>query len=362
MPTLDPRNGVLSHDRNRATPGYTIFTPLGFETTYLINMSGDLVHKWDLPGTVGNYAYLLENGNLLAAIRTADGPAGLSAKGGHLMEFDWEGIMVWDYVAPGQHHDFRRMPNGNTVYVGWELLDEKTQKRVLGGVAGQEHADGIYGDYIREINPDGNTVWEWHAATDMDMDQYPIAPGIGRKEYAHANTIFPCPNGDMIINWRYNDTMAIIDRKTKRIKWALNDDRYGQHHDVQMLDNGNILFFANGADTYRHGPEAGSAVVEVDPNTNEEVWKYMGAPTRSFLSWFISGCQRLESGNTLICEGVWGRLFEVTPEKEIVWDYTSPYVFTEPHPVYTDGNYIFRCYRYAPDSPQISGRLPADPT
>mgnify|MGYP001444099239 CR=1 FL=1 len=92
--------------------------------TYLINMNGEVVQEWDLPNDVGNYAYLLENGNLLAAIRTEEGPQGLPAKGGHLIEMDWDGNIVWEHIDHAQHHDFRRRSDGNTVYIGWELLDE----------------------------------------------------------------------------------------------------------------------------------------------------------------------------------------------------------------------------------------------
>ena len=74
------------------------------------------------------------------------------------------------------------------------------------------------------------------------------------------------------------------------------------------------------------------------------VWQYQGSPPGTFFSWFISGAQRLETGNTLICEGIWGRIFEVTSEGEIVWEYISPY-FSENHPSYTGGNYVFRAYR-----------------
>ena len=49
MPTPDPRTGVLQHDIERATPGYTLFTPLGMYKTYLINMTGEVVHLWNLP-------------------------------------------------------------------------------------------------------------------------------------------------------------------------------------------------------------------------------------------------------------------------------------------------------------------------
>jgi hypothetical protein len=39
----------------------------------------------------------------------------------------------------------------------------------------------------------------------------------------------------------------------------------------------------------------------------------------------MSGCQRLPSGNTIICESDNGRFFEVTPDNEIVWEYENPY-------------------------------------
>ena len=133
---------------------------------------------------------------------------------------------------------------------------------VPGGLPGREHEDGIYGDVIREIDQQGNVIWEWHATRDMDMNRFPLDPTVVRSEYAHANTIFPCVNGDYLINWRFNNTMLRVDKKSKEVTWYLNDIDYGQHHDVQQLENGNILFFANGADVHMHGPEGGSAVVE----------------------------------------------------------------------------------------------------
>ena len=75
----------------------------------------------------------------------------------------------------------------------------------------------------------------------------------------------------------------------------------------------------------------------------------------SFFSANISGAQRLWSGNTLICEGNRGCLFEVAPDGEIVWEYVNPYL--SPHPAFGTTNWIFRAYRYAPDAPQLQGRF-----
>jgi hypothetical protein len=51
----------------------------------------------------------------------------------------------------------------------------------------------------------------------------------------------------------------------------------------------------------------------------------------------------------------WGRLFEVTPEGEIVWEYVSP--FMGPDRRGDPSNEVFRAYRYTLDSPQIRNRV-----
>ena len=213
------RTGLTIFDEARATPGYTIFSPLGRNATHLIDMHGQVVHEWRLPGFAGIYAYLLPNGNLLAAVQTTDGPSNMRGKGGHILELDWDGNTVWEHVDPFHHHDQRRCANGNTVYASWKLLSDEQARRVKGGREGTEHADGIYGDVLREIDREGNPVWEWEAGSSEEMYRYPINPICARVEFSHANAIVPLDNGDLLVNFRYNHLMAIIDRETKAFKW-----------------------------------------------------------------------------------------------------------------------------------------------
>jgi hypothetical protein len=56
----------------------------------------------------------------------------------------------------------------------------------------------------------------------------------------------------------------------------------------------------------------------------EPVWSYSDREG-GFFSSFISGAQRLPNGNTLIISGTQGRIFEVTPDKRVVWDYLNPF-------------------------------------
>ena len=75
------------------------------------------------------------------------------------------------------------------------------------------------------------------------------------------------------------------------------------------------------------------------------MWQYENGP--DFFSPFRSGNQRLPNGNTLICECDAGHLFEVTSDKEVVWDFWSPFVGQGPHHL---GKRIHRATRYTPES------------
>jgi len=61
-----------------------------------------------------------------------------------------------------------------------------------------------------------------------------------------------------------------------------------------------------------------------EPADAELVWSFSGSDDKRFYSSHISGAERLPNGNTLICVGVQGRIFEVTPKGKTVWDYLNP--------------------------------------
>lgn len=106
-------------------------------------------------------------------------------------------------------------------------------------------------------------------------------------------------------------------------------------------------------------PEEGFArATDAAFGPREPRWTY--ADREDFYAAFISGAQRLPSGNKLICCGPEGRLFEVTPAGEVVWDYLSPLGGDRQpgagHPN-VPANAIFRAHRYAPDHPALADRF-----
>jgi hypothetical protein len=132
----------------------------------------------------------------------------------------------------------------------------------------------------------------------------------------------------------YSPDQRIENRTVPRPVEALS----GQH-DAHMIPEGlpgagNLLVFDDeggaGFPPAALGIYAGSRVLEIDPVTKEIVWQYTGEdsgrPVWTFFSSFVSSARRLPNGNTLIDEGMNGRLFQITREGEIVWEYVVPFV------------------------------------
>ncbi len=233
-----------------------------------------------------------------------------------------------------QHHDARRLENGGAAYIAWE------------------RPDGMLGEAVREVVADGNLVWEWRI-TDLDIKRYPLHRNASRAIYGHCNTLDMLPAGDYLLSFKTLNLLIILDRGTGNVRWAFQNDDLGGQHDAQMIGNGNMLVFANGV--YSQDLHF-SSVWEIEPASCEVVWRYRAKRNAcSFYSPHISGCQRLSGGNTLICEGAKGTIFEVAPDCDVVWEYVCPYWGA--HPNLGEVNSIFRARRYAADSPEIRNRV-----
>jgi hypothetical protein len=345
--------GLNLYKRGHAYDGYTLFAPQAGTNIFLIDMRGDVVHRWELPYRPADYGYLLESGNLLVGVRTGHGPVDFGGRGGLLLEMDWEANIVWSYEEPTLHHDFCRMENGNTMLVGWELVPTDLARRVRGGVAGTEHSQGMWSDYFREVTAQGEIVWEWHCHEHLDPEVDTICFLCSRNEWTHTNACEVLDDGNILTSFRRLDTVAIIDKQSGRLQWKWGRGDLGHQHDPTPLKNGNILIFDNSMHCARHSGSPGSRVVEVNPRTNRIEWSYETRPPWDFFSGHISGAQRLPNGNTLVCEGVQGRLFEVTREKELVWEYVNPFFADDERGTV---NMVFRAYRYGPDFPGFKNK------
>ena len=347
--------GLLHYAPQHSMRGYTLLANVGGEHATLIDMEGRICHRWHSERGIP-HGYLLPNGNLLCRMKPphdVEGVAGFGGSSAGLFELDWDGNEVWVYEDASVHHDFLRLDNGNTLTLVWEPMPEEMSARVRGGYEREEDAGKpMYGDKVREIAPDGSTVGEWTVWDALDPEEEVICPLERRQEWTHTNSVDLTPEGDFLLSMRQVDTVAILGREKGEIRWKWGPGELSHQHNASFLNNGHVLMFDNGP--HRRGP-SGSRAVEVNPATSEVEWEYKGMQPLHLFSFHISGAERLPNGNTLVCEGAAGRVVEVTPSKEIVWEYINPF-FVPDRRFGGVNNMLYRALRYGPDDPALRGR------
>ncbi|NLD38839.1 MAG: hypothetical protein GX654_18425 [Desulfatiglans sp.] len=393
--------GVLKYVSERSYGGYTLFAPMmNSKTTYLIDMEGSLVHKWESEYTPGSYAMLLPNGNLLRGGVMEKRAAAIGGAGGIVQEIDWDGRVVWEYKMNSareiQHHCFDRMPNGNTLILGWEAksIDEAIAKgRDPKTIPLEVHDMGQYHnefwmDFVREVDKNGKIIWEWHVWDHIGTGPHQLdinyvlpeklGPNYAGFDWSHFNVVEYIPEMDMVLlNSRNLSEFYLVDHKTGRIvyRWG-NPSAYGQGKKPSWYDNGDQKVFGShgvsyiGKDRFMifdNGSERAegnrSAIVIVDRKTNQVVWEYHPITSQSFYSFRQGYVQMLPNGNIHVTSTNSGHLFEVTEDKKVVWDYVSPVFGKELKCYAEDGdmpnmmnNMIHRSYRYGADFPGLKNR------
>jgi hypothetical protein len=261
-----------------------------------------------------------------------------------IIEVTWEGDIVWEWIC-SDHFD--------------EMGFSEDAKNTLYRNPSTGPPDAK--------DPDPNADADWNHINSVSL--------LGPNKWHDAGDERFHPE-NIIWSARHTNIIAIIDKKNGNLVWRLGPEFnatpelrkmkqiIGQHH-PHMIPRGlpgagNILVFDNGGQA-GYGPPNPCApkgvfyarrdfsrVLEFDPTSLEIVWQYTPheagflPPGRNdgFYSSFISSAQRMPNGNTLITEGAYGRLLEVTPEHELVWEYINPY-FTQRN----NSNSVYRAYR-----------------
>ena len=157
---------------DEAFDGYTLFAPVTFQTTYLIDNEGRLVHSWVTAGQQTLGTYLLDNGNLL---RTA---------AGFVQEYSWNGTLLWEYTSetPGApiHHDNEPLPNGNVLIITSD--SRSAAEAIAAGMDPARVGNGVVVDRVIEVQPvgaSGNVVWEWWVWDHLVQDFNPLQENFG---------------------------------------------------------------------------------------------------------------------------------------------------------------------------------------
>lgn len=290
------------------TPGYTFFSPMGYQSAYLVDDCGFLVNEWERGNRPGLSGYITETGVMLRANKV-DSPEFFQAStGGNVEIVDWDNNTLWsadfNTFEMIQHHDLRLLPSGNILFLGWERISPE-QQIAYGRPPAEVSEPYLWGEFIYEITPIGQNdydiVWEWHLQDhfvqdyDVSLPNYAeiqdemgkvdinyLGPGAwGRDDWWHCNALDYNPTLDQIlVNSRNNNEMWIIDHSTTTeeaagstggnagrggqllYRWG-NPEAYGRgdgdnlrmygshgHHWIpdSLPNAGKIMYFNNGDD------------------------------------------------------------------------------------------------------------------
>jgi len=307
------------------------------------------------------------------------------------------------------HHDIEPLPNGNVLLIAWELKS-KNEAIAAGRNPDRLRSNDLWPDHIIEVQPvgsnGGNIVWEWHLWDhliqdyDSSKENYGIVEdhpelvdinyGNTDSDWTHTNAIDYNEELDQIVISVHNfNEIWIIDHSTTTqeakghtggryskggdllYRWGnpqafragnANDQRYFGQHGVEWVEKGcpgegNILVFNNGNRNRGYSTvdeiippidESGNYIKEPGQayGPDEAVWVYSTDKPSHLFSQMLSNAQRLPNGNTLICSANQGWFIEVSPDKNIVWQYKN----ILPSPL---NNAVARVHKYPKDFPGI---------
>jgi hypothetical protein len=349
-PARSDAKGVTRYVAPKAQDGLTLYTSGDAARAHLVGMDGVEVHQWELPFSAvwddsspvadpqpDPYIYwrkakVYPNGDLLAVyVASGDSPWGYG-----LVRIDKDSRLRWKFLGQA-HHDLDVGPDGRIYALTHEFRDNTYRDF-------PQLAVPRIDDFVEVLSPDG-TVLKKVSIADALINS-PYARLLTRVvwyvkgDYIHTNGIdvvgpelaakLPvAAPGQVLLSFREIDTIALLDLDREQIVWALRGPWLAQH-DPDILPNGNILLFdnlGNFVDAEGSDAEDGagrSRILEFDPATHAIAWQYAGSAAEPFESDVRASQQRLANGNTLITEETRGRIFEVTRDHEIVWEFVNP--------------------------------------
>jgi hypothetical protein len=372
---------------NRLDNNYVLINDAGNNRVFIINKNGKILHEWKLQGRLGNDAFLLPNGKLLANLEAENPLIKFGGFGGKLQVIDKDNVILWDFNHSSEnfisHHDAKMLPNGNILFIAW------TKKHAEQSVqAGYKQNIPLFPESILEISPISNQiVWRWnswdHLIQDVDstksnygdikMNPHRININyvqMDNGDIMHANGIDYDEVNDLIyLSVNFYSEIWVIDHSTTTSEASTgvggnynyggdlvyrfgNPQAYNNigprhffnnHHPNLLSGNktGNILVYSNGKEqgqsTVYELKLPNSLNLEIDQNNEPLIeWSYTNS---ELFSPKVSGAVELPNGNRLITEGDFG-LWEVTEEGELVWQYSYP-------------GFFWRSYHYSKDAPEI---------
>jgi len=346
--TPDPERGFVAHQPDRAEGGYTLVAGLNtdpegtFHVVRLYDAEGEEVHHWPVAYGEIDSQNKPQNTMLHGMEVFEDGSIAVTFDSGQVLaRLDTCGELIWSNIA-SYHHSLTRDGEGHVLSWREELIswvDEESGEEVKTLdlretiVLGNDKAQQGYLD-IRTVTPE-------NPDQELRYQDDPFHPNDAEPLLAEMADAFPMfEAGDVLISLRELNLVAVVDPHTGEMKWWQHGPWFKQH-DPDFQPDGTITVFDNGTGTMR------SRIMRVDPKTDEVTEVFAGSEEVPFYTWRRGKHQVLPNGNLLLTEAEHGRLLEVDPDGNLVWerhmkwDDESNVIVTEarhvPEDFFTDG-------------------------
>jgi uncharacterized protein (DUF1330 family) len=270
------------------------------------------------------------------------------------LEIDWEGNVLWKapwpYIKDGDtiiyHHDFQKTKGGTYMVMGLK----KVYRPIFGEFSNEQlksadvkQIDGKWFqrtqiNVMLEFDKRGKLIWFWDSGKYITNEEFNFkkTPNGIPNFATHANA-FGISADQKVIYIGYRDMSRImkVDKKTGDVIKAFGEKYQGsrskfvdvnfrKQHGAFISTHQSIFIFNNN----NIGPleKSVSTVLEIDDRevgeTSPVLWRFDLNFDTLTLGKGVSGGNVIElpNSNLLVCAGTLNRVFEVTRNKEIVWD------------------------------------------
>jgi len=251
----------------------------------------------------------------------------------------------------GSHHSIARAADGSFWLSGSSKNPRLTTPNHPDGFPGLEKP--VYHETILHVSENGvvldsknvlDLLYENSLEHYIAESFYPQAiqdkaseEGPQMKDITHTNDVEPLsPSladeyplfgvGDLLVSVRNLGLVLVVDPDTWSVKWHTADP-FIMQHDPDFLGNGWIGIFDNARDfTFRGSMLGGSRIVAIQPHTDSVDVRFPTKQSEPFYTASQGKWQQLDNGNMLLTESRAGRIVEVTPNGETVWEWIhAPY-------------------------------------
>jgi Arylsulfotransferase (ASST) len=343
----DQSAGVVRHVEGKTSAGVTLLESM-FDREVglrLMEFKETTIHTWPARfseifpnpqivdtelGLPGNDWEVLIHGSALYP----DGDVLFNFAGLGLVRMDACGDVEWKLPVKS-HHSIDIADDGDIWTLGHQYYDR-----------GMPEFPGLRprfrDDLVLEISPEGQVLRKWSVLrilyrNDLVGALFPI--GIDPLEnepmtnLLHTNDVetlsaedasaFPLfEAGDALVSIRNLNLLIVFDPGTGAVKWAQTGPWLRQH-DPDFMPDGRIMVFDNRNDDAGGRLLGGSRLLAIDPVSREVETLYEGTEREPFFTAGRGRAQQLDNGNFLITETQFGRVFEATPDGEIVWSFVN---------------------------------------